>query len=55
MSDDIVRDIASPSKRSRTMASATTRGPAAPMPQRNRATMTVARLGATAASKAPAR
>ncbi len=53
MSDDIVRDMASPSKRSRTTARATTLGPAAPTPHSARATSSSGRFGATAARSAP--
>ena len=50
---DIALAIAAPSKRSRMTEVATTRAPAEPMPQMNRATSNVPNVGASAAPMAP--
>jgi hypothetical protein len=53
MMKDIARAMRSPSNRSRTTETLTTRGPAAPMPQTNRLAITRPSVGATAAARAP--
>jgi hypothetical protein len=54
MTTDITRAISTPSKRSRTMAVATIRGPAAPKPCSTRPSSSASKLPAAAESAEPA-